>query len=76
MNQDLRFPLRQRSGNPKHHLWNNNGTWWCHLTVHLPDFRKERLRISLQTHNMDKARELRDSLFALFGIRGNTSKAS
>jgi hypothetical protein len=18
---------------PDHHIWNNNGTWWCHLTL-------------------------------------------
>jgi hypothetical protein len=26
--------IRLNPGNPDHHLWNNNGTWWCHYTVH------------------------------------------
>jgi len=20
------------AANPNHHLWNNNGTWWCHAS--------------------------------------------
>jgi hypothetical protein len=57
----------RRSGNANHHLWNNHGTWWCHLTVHLPDFTKERLRLSLDTRNQRQARQLRDGLVALLG---------
>ena len=48
--------------NPNHHLWNNNGTWWCHYTLHLPDFTKRRERVSLATHDPAKARSLRDVL--------------
>ena len=75
MNQ-LRISFRHKPENPKHHLWNNNGTWWCHLTVHLPDFKKERLRISLQTRDLEEARLFRDSLLALFGLRANTTQES
>jgi hypothetical protein len=32
--------VRIDAANPRHHLWNNHGTWWCHLTVHLPDHTK------------------------------------
>jgi len=32
-----------------HHLWNNNGTFCCHLTIHLADFTKQRLRLSLES---------------------------
>jgi hypothetical protein len=67
MNQEAKLSVRCRSGNANHHLWNNNGTFWCHLTVHLGDFTKERLRLSLETCDVHQARRLRDSLFALFG---------
>ena len=42
---EAEFAVRYRGNNPLHHLWNNNGTWWCHLTIHLPGFTKERVRI-------------------------------
>jgi hypothetical protein len=54
--------------NPNHHLWNNHGTWWCHFTLHLPDFTKHRVRLSLDTREPMTARALRDSLLALYGI--------
>jgi hypothetical protein len=66
---EAEFAIRCRGNNPLHHLWNNNGTWWCHLTVHLPGFTKERVRFSLETQDVSEAKELRDSLLALFGVR-------
>lgn len=45
-----------------HHIWNNNGTWWCHYTVHKADYTKERVRVSLGTRDRDEARERRDLL--------------
>ena len=68
MNDEVRLSVRCRRGNADHHLWNNNGTYWCHATVHLPDFTKTRLRLSLETEDLGHARQLRDSLFALFGV--------
>lgn len=54
--------------NPDHHIWNNNGTWWCHYTEHLPDYTKRRVRLNLHTDNRQIARVLRDSvLFERFG---------
>ena len=50
------------TGNPFHHLWNNNGTWWCHYTEHLPDFTKRRVRKSLHTKDIGIACVLRDSV--------------
>ena len=50
------------SDNPFHHLWNNNGTWWCHYTEHLPDHTKRRVRRILHTSDSGIARVLRDSL--------------
>ncbi len=54
----IRVPL----GNPNHHLWNNNGTWWLHYTIHRPDYTKARVRHSLGTGLLREARCLRDRL--------------
>ena len=40
---------RQRPSGENHHLWNNNGTWWCHFTVHTANGQKRRVRRSLRT---------------------------
>jgi hypothetical protein len=52
----------RKTDNQNHHLWNNNGTWWCHYTEHLPDYTKRRVRKSLHTDSIGIARVLRDSL--------------
>lgn len=52
--------------NPDHHLWNNRGTWWCHFTLHRPDYTAERIRVSLRTRDLGEARERRDTLLAQF----------
>ena len=54
--------IRVLAHNPDHHLWNNPGTWWCHYTVHLPDYTKRRVRLSLGTPSVEQARMLRDRL--------------
>ncbi|MDZ4743165.1 MAG: hypothetical protein SGI98_07070 [Verrucomicrobiota bacterium] len=54
--------LRVNDTNVNHHLWNNNGTWWLHYTLHLPDFTKKRVRKSLHTSSLERARKLRDCL--------------
>ena len=43
-------------------MWNNNGTWWCHFTVHEADYTKERIRLTLATSDQAKARLRRDHL--------------
>lgn len=53
--------LRVQDTNPTHHLWNNNGTWWIHYTVHF-DHRKRRIRRSLKTRSLADAIERRDHL--------------
>jgi len=65
--RNSKLSLRVRGGNLNHHLWNNNGMYWCHFTVHLADFTKERRRLSLGTDNLGEARRLRDALLATFG---------
>ena len=46
--------------NPDHNIWNNNGTFWCHYTVHNDNHTKERVRVSLGTRDVAIARALRD----------------
>lgn len=65
MNTQL-LAVRANPSNPDHHLWNNNGTWWCHFTVHSPDYTKERVRLSLKTRDRLQARKIRDSLLARY----------
>lgn len=58
----LGFPsLRVDHGNPLHHLWCNNGTWWVHYTLHF-DGRKRRIRRSLGTTAVAVAVARRDEL--------------
>jgi hypothetical protein len=59
--------IRILAENPDHHLWNNNGTFWCHYTLHLPDYTKRRVRRSLKTSSIQRARKRRDQL--LHGAR-------
>jgi hypothetical protein len=54
--------IRILANNPDHHLWNNNRTFWCHYTLHLPDYTKHRVRQSLGTSCIERARRLRDQL--------------
>lgn len=53
---------RQADENEDHHLWNNRGTWWCHFTLHRPDYTSERIRVSLKTKDLSEARIRRDEL--------------
>lgn len=72
MNRQL--SIRVRAGRPNHHLWNNNGTWFIHYTVHGPDFTKSRVRQSLGTKSIRAARQLRDH--RLYGRRGSIRSMS
>ena len=54
--------IRVLPDNPDHHLWNNNGTFWCHYTLHFPDYTKRRVRQSLGTPCLKIARKLRDQI--------------
>ena len=47
---------------PDHHLWRNGRLWWVAFTVHLPGWRKERVRCSLGTADLLEARLRRDEL--------------
>jgi hypothetical protein len=54
---------RRCTAGDRHHLWNNNGTWWVHYTLHF-GHRKRRIRRSLKTRSLDEAIRRRDELFA------------
>jgi hypothetical protein len=60
---------RINTENPRHHLWLNNGTWWCHFVLHF-DFRARRIRRSLGTTSLDEAIRRRDALFAKLSTEG------
>jgi hypothetical protein len=59
-----RTSVRVRESNPNHHLWNNNGTWYVHYTVHPTPLTKSRIRMSLETKSVDEARRRRDEILA------------
>ncbi|MFC5049856.1 hypothetical protein ACFPK9_04435 [Rubritalea spongiae] len=61
--KNTKLALRVNDGNLNHHLWNNRGVWWCHLTVHKSDATAERLRFSLKTRDVEEARKRRDNIF-------------
>ncbi len=54
--------LRISSDNPNHHLWNNNGTWFIHYTIHPTMLTKKRIRHSLGTKSLAEARRRRDAI--------------
>ena len=56
--------ITRRTLNPNHHLWNNNGTWWCYVTLRNADGLKIRHRFSLETNILEKASQRRDGIFA------------
>jgi hypothetical protein len=56
--------IRLNPENPDHHLWNNNGTWFVHYTIHPTPLTKQRVRKSLQTKNLIQARSRRDRLLS------------
>ena len=63
MKHSSALALRVNSTNRDHHLWNNNGTWWVHYTIHPSPIEKERVRESLLTRDVEEARTKRDQLF-------------
>ncbi len=54
--------LRINHQNADHHIWNNNGVWWLHLTLHLDNYTKRRVPRSLGTREVGVARTRRDWL--------------
>ena len=52
--------LPDRKYGANHHIWDNNGTWWCHLSLARRTGRAKRIRFSLRTDNVGEARKRRD----------------
>ena len=57
-----RLSLRVNAENRRHHLWNNNGTWWIHYTLHFADYTAQRIRRSLRTSELEEAIRRRDEI--------------
>ena len=58
---------------PDHHLWKNGRLWWIAFTVHLPGWRKERVRRSLGTEDLPEARRRRDEVLRRWTESGEGS---
>ena len=54
--------MAQPTHDRDHHLWRNGRLFWVAFTVHLPGWRKERVRLSLGTANVEEARSRRDQI--------------
>lgn len=72
MNQTPTPSIRIFAENPDHHLWNNHGTFWCHYTLHFPDYTKRRIRQNLGTSCRKRARLLRNRILANPSAAANT----
>jgi hypothetical protein len=64
--KEEQLSIRIRPANSNHHLWLNNGTWYTHYTLHSTDFTKRRVRVSLGTHDIEKARAARDRVLGKY----------
>lgn len=62
------------TSNERHHLWLNNGTYWCHYVLNF-DFRTRRIRRSLGTKSLPEAIRRRDQLFAKLQTEGEWVEA-
>lgn len=49
---------------PDHHIWNNNGTWWCHLSLARKRGPAKRIRFSLHTSKRREAQRRRDQIMS------------
>lgn len=60
---------RLEDTNDRHHIYNNNGTFYAHFTVHF-GHRKRRIRLSLQTRSLSEAKARRDELLSRVAKEG------
>ena len=61
---DFGLKTRNTNANPNHHIWNNNGTWYCKFRVYDTDGETKQIRTSLNTQSEEEARILRDEKMA------------
>lgn len=58
--------MQDRDDRPaNHHIWNNNGTYFIHVTLLWNGQKKMRLRKSLQTKDVVEARRRRDGVLRM-----------
>lgn len=67
-NKIVELPDRKYAAN--HHIWDNNGTWWCHLSLERRSGPAKRVRFSLRTNKVREARKRRDLI-----MNANDAKA-
>jgi hypothetical protein len=67
-NKIVELPDRRYGAN--HHIWDNNGTWWCHLSLERRTGPAKRVRFSLRTNSVREARKRRDLI-----MNANETKA-
>jgi hypothetical protein len=71
-----RLSIRVQGENPLHHLWNNNGTWWIHYTIHPDAYTKARVRRSLQTRDLATAIRRRDVVLGALPFDPSANRAA
>ena len=71
-----RLSIRVQGENPLHHLWNNNGTWWIHYTIHPDAYTKARVRGWLRTHDLATAIQRRDEILAARPVESTLARAA
>lgn len=69
---EVRLASKTRPEKPNHHLFRNNGIWWCQITIHRGPF-SERLRFSLRTNDVVQARERRNRIFSSISTRSDAA---
>ena len=60
--EGLELGIRINRANARHHLWNNNGTWFVHYTVYPTPVTAKRVRRSLRTKSLSEAIHRRDTI--------------
>ena len=58
--------MRAVEKNENHHIWNNNGVWYCDFTLVTDTGEKKRVRNPLYTKNVEDARRRRDVFICLY----------
>jgi RNA polymerase sigma factor (sigma-70 family) len=61
-----RLKTRGAGKNENHHIWNNNGTWFCKFRVTTADGRIKKMKESLKTKRVEEARIRRDEMMAAY----------
>lgn len=61
-----RLKMRAVEKNPNHHIWNNNGTWYCKFVLILANGERSVICNSLDTKDVEVARRKRDVLIRLY----------